>query len=295
MKHVCLTYNREKCDSRNQTKQNIPIICHSNRGKLNGYKRYEKIEHEMSHVVWNAFTKESFDRNWNHFLMKYGIFLIFSKLFKDRHLWILYDNCLRSKEQRERESNAADFHTVIPCAIKLSIEAQNSMCILTRSSGKSKNDLEKCELHLKINACCSRLYEQIFDSTFNKFPVTYDVLSSKIKCQCLLFESRGILCRHSLSALSFERVNKVSPRYILERWNKNVKRRHTHIKSSHNKPLLEPRSRRFDNLELTEILHLTYVNAMVEMQEHKAKKKRKMSLSHNDASLKDINKFQNPP
>ncbi|RYQ97050.1 hypothetical protein Ahy_B08g093034 [Arachis hypogaea] len=27
----------------------------------------------MSHVVWNSFTKESFDRNWNDFLMKYGL------------------------------------------------------------------------------------------------------------------------------------------------------------------------------------------------------------------------------
>ncbi|RYR48264.1 hypothetical protein Ahy_A07g034277 [Arachis hypogaea] len=157
----------------------------------------------------------------------------------------------RLSKSRERESDTADVHTIIPCAIKFSIKAQISMCILTRSSGKSKHNLEKI----------------------------------------------------------FERVNKVLPRYILEQWNNNVKRRHTHIKRSHNEPLLESRSRRFDNLvcrsqnicefasqseELTEILHLAYDNAMVEMQEYKAKK-RKMSLSHDDASLEDINKFQNPP
>ncbi|RYQ91810.1 hypothetical protein Ahy_B09g097841 [Arachis hypogaea] len=27
----------------------------------------------MSHVVWNSFIKELFDRNWNNFLMKYGV------------------------------------------------------------------------------------------------------------------------------------------------------------------------------------------------------------------------------
>ncbi|RYR63936.1 hypothetical protein Ahy_A03g010105 [Arachis hypogaea] len=43
---------------------------------------------------------------------------------------------------------------------------------------------------------------------------------------------KGILCRHSLSILSFERVDNVAPKYILERWSKNIKRRHTHIKSS---------------------------------------------------------------
>ncbi|RYR07844.1 hypothetical protein Ahy_B05g075315 [Arachis hypogaea] len=41
--------------------------------KLNSYKRHEEIEHEMSHVVWNSLTKESFDRNYNDFLMKYGL------------------------------------------------------------------------------------------------------------------------------------------------------------------------------------------------------------------------------
>ncbi|RYR56514.1 hypothetical protein Ahy_A05g022214 [Arachis hypogaea] len=28
---------------------------------------------EMSHVVWNSFTKDAFDRNWNDFITKYGL------------------------------------------------------------------------------------------------------------------------------------------------------------------------------------------------------------------------------
>ncbi|RYQ92584.1 hypothetical protein Ahy_B09g098809 [Arachis hypogaea] len=31
--------------------------------KLNSYKRHEEIEQEMSHVVWNSFIKDAFDRN----------------------------------------------------------------------------------------------------------------------------------------------------------------------------------------------------------------------------------------
>ncbi|RYR02623.1 hypothetical protein Ahy_B06g081424 isoform B [Arachis hypogaea] len=63
--------------------------------------------------------------------------------------------------------------------------------------------------------------EQVSNSTFNKFVVIYDVISCEIKCQCLLFDSRGILCRHSLSVLSFERVDKVALKYILEHGSKN--------------------------------------------------------------------------
>ncbi|RYQ94816.1 hypothetical protein Ahy_B08g089755 [Arachis hypogaea] len=110
--------------------------------------------------------------------------------------------------------------------------------------------------------------------------------------------------------LSFERVNKVSPRYILERWSKNVKRRHTHIKSSHDEPLLDPRSKRFDELvfrlqnicefiseseELTAILHRAYDNIVVEMQELKAKRKGTCLLSHEDANLESVNELQSPP
>ncbi|KAL4371315.1 hypothetical protein AHAS_Ahas06G0153500 [Arachis hypogaea] len=88
----------------------------------------------------------------------------------------------------------------------------------------------------KVN-CITRLTQSAIGYlVFEVFAVTYNGISSEVKCQCLLFELRGILCRHSLSALTFERVNK------------NIKRRRTHMKSNHDEPLMEPRSRRFDDL-----------------------------------------------
>ncbi|RYR28215.1 hypothetical protein Ahy_B01g052334 [Arachis hypogaea] len=230
------------------------------------------------------------------FWFKY--FLIFSELFEDRHLWIpiyFYHHFwaeMRSTQKseiksRERESDAADFYTVIPCATKSSIEAQFEH-VYTHKKFREVNFITR-STQFTLSYTVYEVVEKVSNLTFNKFAVTYDALSSEVKYQCLLFELRGILCRYSLSALSFEhRVNKVSPRYILERWSKNVKRRHTHIKSSHNKPLSERRSRRFDNLvfrsqniceftseskELIVILHRAYDNSMVEMQEYKGKSK----------------------
>ncbi|QHO46996.1 Protein FAR-RED IMPAIRED RESPONSE [Arachis hypogaea] len=103
-------------------------------------------------------------------------------------------------------------------------------------------------MHSTLGFTTYEVVEQVSKSTFNKFLVTYDAISREVKCQCLLFESRGILCCHSLSILSFERVDNVAPRYILECWSKNIKSRHTHIMSSQDEPLLEPRSKRFDDL-----------------------------------------------
>ncbi|RYR54810.1 hypothetical protein Ahy_A06g030081 [Arachis hypogaea] len=219
-------------------------------------------------------------------------------------------------EQAERESDAADFHTVIPCATKSSIEAQFQDAythakfreVQAQFRGKAN-----CITRLKNSALGYSVYEvgeQVSSSIFDKFAVTYDSVAAEVKCQCLLFESRGILCRHALSVLSFEQVSQVSPRYILERWSKKVKRQHTHIKSSHDEPLMEPRSKRFDQLvfrsqnicefaseseELTAILHRAYDNVMAEMEALKAKRKGTSSLSHEDANLESVNELQSPP
>ncbi|RYR26927.1 hypothetical protein Ahy_B02g061241 [Arachis hypogaea] len=227
-----------------------------------------------------------------------------------------YDNCLGSREQAERESDAADFHTVIPCATKSSIEAQFQDAythakfreVQAQFRGKAN-----CITRLKNSALGYSVYEvgeQVFSSIFNKFVVTYDSVAAEVKCQCLLFESRGILCRHALSMLRFEQVSQVSPRYILERWSKKVKRRHTHIKSSHDEPLMEPRSKRFNQLvfrsqnicefaseseELTAILHRAYDNVMPEMEALKAKRKGTSSLSHEEANLESVNELQSQP
>ncbi|RYQ98909.1 hypothetical protein Ahy_B07g086736 [Arachis hypogaea] len=59
-----------------------------------------------------------------------------------RQLVKQYDNCLASREQAEREFDAADFHTVITCATKSGIEAQFQHAYTMRSSGKFKLNSE---------------------------------------------------------------------------------------------------------------------------------------------------------
>ncbi|RYR09599.1 hypothetical protein Ahy_B05g077972 [Arachis hypogaea] len=180
----------------------------------------------MSHVVWNSYTKEAFDRNWIDFLRKYSL---------GGNKWL-----------SEREFDTADFHTVIPCATKSAIEAQfQHVCT------HEKFREVQAQFRGKVNCITRSMHSTLGFTTYEvleQFVVTYDAVSRDVKFRCLLFESRGILCYHSLSILSFERIDNVAPKYILERWSKNIKRRHTHIKSSQDEPLLEPRSKRFDKL-----------------------------------------------
>ncbi|XP_015933166.1 protein FAR-RED ELONGATED HYPOCOTYL 3-like [Arachis duranensis] len=312
----------------------------------------------MSHVVWKSYIKDTFDRNWNDFLTKYGLEgnKWLSELYEDRHIWIPvyldhhfwagmrntqrsesmhsffnkfitrnsflrqfvkhYDNCLASREQREREFDAADFHTMIPYATKSVIEVEfqhvytHEKFRKVQAQFRGKVNCITRSMHSTLGFTTYKVVEQVADSTFNKFVITYDAVSREVKYQCLLFESRGILCRHSLSVLSFERVDNGAPKYIPEHWSKNIKRRHTHIKSSQDEPLLELRSKRFDELvfrshniyefasksdELTRILHWKFDKVMAEMQEYQERSKGKSLLYHEEATLSDVNDLQSPP
>jgi hypothetical protein len=58
-----------------------------------------------------------------------------------------------------------------------------------------------------------------------------------------MFEFREILCRHALFVLSQQRVTVLPDRYILDRWRKDIKRKHTYVSTctddvQHN-PVLE--------------------------------------------------------
>ncbi|RYR53822.1 hypothetical protein Ahy_A06g029073 [Arachis hypogaea] len=280
-------------------------------------KQHRELSMSIRRTIENNNEADSFDRNWNDFLLNFGLAdnKWLSDLYEDRHIWVpiyldhhfwegmrstqrsesmhsffnkyitrnssliqfvkQYDNCLGSREQAERESDAADFYTVIPCATKSSIEAQFQDAythakfreVQAQFRGKAN-----CITRLKNSALGYSVYEvveQVSSSIFNKFAVTYDSVAAE-----------------------------------------KVKRRHTHIKSSHDEPLMEPRSKRFDQLvfrsqnicefaseseELTAILHRAYDNTMAEMEALKAKRKGTSSLSHEDANLESVNELQSPP
>ncbi|RYR09145.1 hypothetical protein Ahy_B05g077248 isoform B [Arachis hypogaea] len=111
-----------------------------------------------------------------------------------------------------------------------------------------------------------KLNSKVSNSTFNKFVVTYDAVSRDVKCHCLLFESRGILCRHSLRVLSFD------------------KRFDDLVFWSHNICEFASKSE-----ELTGILHRAFDKVMVEMEEYQERSKGKSLLTHEEATLSNVN------
>ncbi|XP_047317110.1 protein FAR1-RELATED SEQUENCE 6-like [Impatiens glandulifera] len=56
------------------------------------------------------------------------------------------------------------------------------------------------------------------------YKVQYNSVLVTLKCQCQMFEFRGLLCRHILAVLNRMKVNQVPAYYILDRWCKDLKR-----------------------------------------------------------------------
>ncbi|MED6115544.1 hypothetical protein PIB30_091710 [Stylosanthes scabra] len=119
------------------------------------------------------------------------------------------------------------------------------------------------------------------------------------------------MCRHSLMVLGYERVDRISPTYILERWSKNgiVNRRHTSIKSSYDALVLQPRTKRYNGMisrsyvsakeasefeVLTAMYHHGLDKLDAEIKEFKAKLKENPTMIYEDGSLSEMNDLQSP-
>ncbi|QHO06397.1 Protein FAR1-RELATED SEQUENCE [Arachis hypogaea] len=179
-----------------------------------------------------------------------------------------YDNCLGSREQAERESDAADFHTVIPCATKSSIEAQFQDVYTHQKFREVQAQFRgkaNCITRLTNSALGYSVYEvgeQVSRSIFNKFVVTYDSVTAEPS------------------------VTEIYTR-TMEQEGKEAT--HTHQE--------QPRRATFGakkQEELTAILHRAYDNVIAEMESLKAKRKGTSSLSHEDANLESVNELQSP-
>ncbi|RYR18616.1 hypothetical protein Ahy_B03g063236 [Arachis hypogaea] len=168
---------------------------------------FAELNFEADHSIKNAFWADARSRAAYEY---FGNVVSFDTTYNS------------NREQREREFDIVDFYTVIPCATKLPIEAQfqhvytHEKFRKVQAQFREKVNCITRSMHSTLGFMTYEAVEQVSNSTFNKFVITYDVVSREVKCQCLLFESRGILCRHSLSALSFEQFDQVAPKYVLE-------------------------------------------------------------------------------
>jgi len=145
---------------------------------------------------------------------------------------IQYDNALRSKAEKEIEANFASSNTTLPCATQSMIERQFQEEYTHAKLAEVQQEL-RSKINCTIKSCeCDEMFSKYMvkeecirngqsDDKMNE--VVFDKVTQQIRCTCLLFEFRRILCRHNFLVLAQEEVKSVSHHYLLKRWSKHIR------------------------------------------------------------------------
>ncbi|KAL7220215.1 hypothetical protein ACSBR2_013142 [Camellia fascicularis] len=168
-----------------------------------------------------------------------------------------YDNALRSKVEKGNQVDHAYFHFRIPLITKFDIEKQFQE-IYTMAKFKEFQDelrgLIYCNISFVKQEGCIFTFEvedsvKVGDSRKEvNFSLYYNEKECEVHCLCHLFEFRGILCRHAIVVLNKNKVKKVPSRYILSRWRKDLRHRHSFIKCSYNDQETNEQVQQYDKL-----------------------------------------------
>ncbi|KAK1404796.1 hypothetical protein POM88_004401 [Heracleum sosnowskyi] len=78
-----------------------------------------------------------------------------------------------------------------------------------------------------------------------EFIVTCNKLRSEVLCMCHMFEFKGFLCRHTLLVLQICGLSTIPSQYVLRRWTRDAKLRHTMVEGSE---LVQSRVQRYNSL-----------------------------------------------
>ncbi|KAL4328490.1 hypothetical protein AHAS_Ahas13G0205300 [Arachis hypogaea] len=248
--------------------------------KFGGYRRYKALYDDLNDIVWNSWTEESFEDNWVDFIDDYNLHnnTWLSDLYDDRRMWVPiyfkgefwaamrstqrsesmhafyggylhsktslvqfvneYDNVLGVKEHRELKDDAADSRG-------LSLVQRHRLW---------KNSFSNNEhgplVYVKVEE------EILVNDTILCIPydVQYDPSTQQVRCECNLFESSGVLCCHCLEVFHSYNVYKVPTCYVLPRWSKIIKRKHT-------------------DDDKTALLHAALEETRAKLDAHRAKKR----------------------
>lgn len=168
-----------------------------------------------------------------------------------------YENALRAKVEKERLADFGSLNASIPCVSKYKVERQFQEVYTTKKFKEFQEEIKGklyCDYSFVRIDGVVEVYEVTEDMIGEterqaKFIVTFSVDGNDIKCNCRLFEFRGIVCRHSLLILTNHKKYKaINEKFILKRWRKDVKRCHTKVKIAYSDWEIYPENERCDRL-----------------------------------------------
>ena len=170
-----------------------------------------------------------------------------------------YDNALRNKAEKEDKSDFACFHTKLPLVTDLHIEKQFAEVYTHDIMKKFQTELRGmsyCNVQLLRNFGATYIYEVVelvlARDNISRCPVKLSVDinedEGRVQCLCSLFNFKGIVCRHMVAAMNIHGMHSIPETYILRRWRKDIRRRHTLIACSRDDRQKNPRMQNYDGM-----------------------------------------------
>ena len=168
-----------------------------------------------------------------------------------------YNNALQHKLEKEKEAGFASLNTVIHCGSQSLMERK-----FQKEYTHAKFSEVQTEFRSKMNCLIHHCHSDRENFTYTLkeesihnercherlFTVFYDRKTKDVQCKCFLFEFRRIICRHACVVIAQERPKSIPTKYILQRWSKNVRRKHNYIVTSFNSKDKPPHIQRYDAL-----------------------------------------------
>ncbi|XP_014511657.1 protein FAR1-RELATED SEQUENCE 9-like [Vigna radiata var. radiata] len=170
---------------------------------------------------------------------------------------VQYDNALKFRAKKEIEADFSSLNNTIAYGSQSLIERQFQVKYTHAKFDEVQiefRSMMNCFIEDTVKDCISNKYtikEQFMwdgKCAAKYYHVEFDPLTNDTNCSCLLFEFRGIICRHCLLVLGQEDVQNVPSKYVLRRWRKNIRRKHTLIRAAYSFLYQEPKMQRYQSL-----------------------------------------------
>nr|GEX02597.1 protein FAR1-related sequence 5-like [Tanacetum cinerariifolium] len=207
-------------------------------------------------IFWAGMSTTQRSESINSFFDKYLNKKTTLKQFVEQ-----YENALRDRVEKENVEDFNSYNSWYPPITRYAMEEQMKH-VLTNAKFKEFREELTGKMYCGVGSSKSEgghiEYEVLEDVMDNEsiikkqFSVWFKKGDSHeecdIRCICRLFEFRGMLCRHALTVLINENIYLVPNKYILRRWRKDVKRRHTKVKVNYSDWVVLDVGRRYDKM-----------------------------------------------
>ncbi|XP_056690279.1 protein FAR1-RELATED SEQUENCE 5-like [Spinacia oleracea] len=179
--------------------------------------------------------------------------------FVDKHTRLFefapfYIKAVESRANDEQQADAADQRAVRPLATQFSVERAfrkvytdakflevqeqcNRVLYLTSlETTMVSAEVAHHKLEDRVWVLCKETRKEFSTKYRRNYIVQFNLETKLAECECKLFESDGILCRHIIKVYDMHDTQDVPDVYILRRWRKDVSRKHSRVKVVYHDP-----------------------------------------------------------